>query len=144
MTVRDIERHLADPYGVEIRRDTISRVTDSVLADVEAWRTRPLAAVYPIVYFDCLMVRVREDRSVSSRACYLAVGTRIAGDREVLGIWWQEPEGAKFWLAQRPAPARRRGRPDRPRRRPGRVPRSDGGRLPPRVGADVHCPRDAQ
>jgi putative transposase len=99
MTVRDIERHLSDLYGVEIKRDTISRVTDAVLEDVAAWRTRPLAAVYPIVYFDCLMVRVREDRSVSSRACYLAIGTTIDGDREVLGIWWQETEGSKFWLA---------------------------------------------
>jgi putative transposase len=70
-----------------------------VLEDIAAWRTRPLAALYPIVYFDCLMVRVREDRSVSSRACYLAIGTTLDGDREVLGIWWQESEGAKFWLA---------------------------------------------
>jgi hypothetical protein len=69
-----------------------------VLVDIAAWRTRPLAALYPIVYFDCLMV-VREDRSVSSRACYLAIGTSLDGDREVLGIWWQETEGAKFWLA---------------------------------------------
>ena len=70
-----------------------------MLEDVAAWRTRPLEAVYPIVYFDCLMVRVREDRSVSSRACYLAIGVTVDGDREVLGIWWQETEGAKFWLA---------------------------------------------
>jgi putative transposase len=69
MSVRDIARHLWDLYGVEIGRDTISRVTDAVLADVEAWRTRPLEAVYPIVYFDCLMVKLREDRSVRSRAC---------------------------------------------------------------------------
>ncbi|MDQ5831451.1 MAG: IS256 family transposase, partial [Actinomycetota bacterium] len=99
MSVRDIEAHLTDLYGVEIKRDTISRVTDAVLADVEAWRTRPLEAVYPIVYFDCLMVKVREDRSVRSRACYLAIGVTVAGEREVLGIWWQETEGAKFWLA---------------------------------------------
>jgi putative transposase len=99
MTVRDIARHLSELYGTEIGRDTISRVTDAVLEDVADWRTRPLAAVYPIVYFDCLMVRVREDRSVSSRACYLAIGQGVEGDREVLGIWWQETEGAKFWLA---------------------------------------------
>jgi len=99
MTVRDIARHLSELYGTEIGRDTISRVTDAVLEDVAAWRTRPLAQVYPIVYFDCLMVRVREDRSVSSRACYLAIGQTVEGDREVLGIWWQETEGAKFWLA---------------------------------------------
>src|SRR4051812_156995 len=99
MSVRDIEEHLGELYGVEIKRDTISRVTDAVLADVEAWRTRPLEAVYPIAYFDCLMVKVREDRSVRTRACYLAIGVTVDGDREVLGIWWQETEGAKFWLA---------------------------------------------
>ena len=99
MSVRDIARHLTELYGTEIGRDTISRVTDAVLEDIASWRTRPLAAVYPIVYFDCLMVRVREDRSVSSRACYLAIGQTVEGDREVLGIWWQETEGAKFWLA---------------------------------------------
>jgi putative transposase len=99
MSVRDIEEHLQDLYGVEIKRDTISRVTDAVLEDVAAWRTRPLDAVYAIAYFDCLMVKVREDRSVRSRACYLAIGVTVDGDREVLGIWWQETEGAKFWLA---------------------------------------------
>jgi putative transposase len=99
MSVRDIEAHLKGLYGVEIGRDTISRVTDAVLADVEAWRTRPLERVYPIAYFDCLMVKVREDRSVRNRACYLAIGVSVEGEREVLGIWWQETEGAKFWLA---------------------------------------------
>jgi putative transposase len=99
MTVRDIETHLRDLYGVEIGRDTISRVTDAVLEDVAAWRTRPLDTVYPIVYFDCVMVKVREDRSVRARACYLAVGVSVEGERDVLGIWWQETEGAKFWLA---------------------------------------------
>jgi putative transposase len=99
MSVRDIEAHLKSLYGVEIGRDTVSRVTDAVLADVEAWRTRPLEQVYPIAYFDCLMVKVREDRSVRNRACYLAIGVTVEGEREVLGIWWQETEGAKFWLA---------------------------------------------
>jgi putative transposase len=99
MSVRDIAGHLRDLYGVEIARDTISRVTDAVLEDVAAWRTRPLDAVYPIVYFDALMVKVREDRSVRTRACYLAVGVTVDGERDVLGIWWQETEGAKFWLA---------------------------------------------
>ena len=65
----------------------------------QAWRTRPLERVYPIVYFDALMVKVREDRSVQNRACYLAIGVTIEGEREVLGIWWQDTEGAKFWLA---------------------------------------------
>jgi putative transposase len=99
MTVRDISAHLAELYDVQIGRDTISTVTDAVLADVEAWRTRPLDEVYPIVYFDAMRVRVRVDRSVRNLACYLALGVTCDGEREVLGIWWQENEGAKFWLA---------------------------------------------
>jgi putative transposase len=99
MSVRDISAHLSALYGTEIGRDTISRVTDAVLEDVAAWRTRPLDPVFPIVWFDALHVKVREDRSVRTRACYLAIGATVDGEREVLGIWWQETEGAKFWLA---------------------------------------------
>jgi putative transposase len=99
MTVRDIAAHLSELYGTQLSADTISRVTDAVLADVQAWRTRPLERVYPIVWFDALMVKVREDRSVRTRACYLAIGATVEGEREVLGIWWQDSEGAKFWLA---------------------------------------------
>src|SRR5215210_3401390 len=99
MTVRDISTHLSELYGTEIGRDTISRITDAVLEDVAAWRTRPLDRVYPIVYFDAMVVKVREDRSVQNRACYLALGVTCDGEREVLGIWWQDTEGAKFWLA---------------------------------------------
>jgi transposase-like protein len=99
MSVRDIASHLERLYGVQIGRDTISRVTDAVLEDIAAWRSRPLEAVYPIVYFDALQVKVCEDRSVTSRACYLAVGVTVEGDREALGIWWQDSEGSKFWLA---------------------------------------------
>jgi putative transposase len=99
MSVRDIAAHLQGLYGVQIGRDTISRVTDAVLEDVAAWRSRPLERVYPIVYFDAMHVKVREDRSVRTRACYLAVGVTVEGDREALGIWWQDTEGAKFWLA---------------------------------------------
>jgi putative transposase len=99
MSVRDIAGHLSDLYGTQIGPDTISRVTDAVLEDIAAWRTRPLEEVYPIVYFDALMVKVREDRSVRNRACYLALGVSCDGDREVLGIWWQDVEGAKFWMA---------------------------------------------
>jgi putative transposase len=99
MSVRDIAAHLQRLYRVEIGRDTISRVTDAVLEDIAAWRSRPLERVYPIVYFDALHVKVTEDRSVRTRACYLAVGVSVDGDREALGIWWQDTEGAKFWLA---------------------------------------------
>jgi len=99
MSTRDIAAHLQRLYGIEIGRDTISRVTDAVLEDIAAWRARPLERVYPIVYFDALHVKVTEDRSVRTRACYLAVGVTVDGDREALGIWWQDAEGAKFWLA---------------------------------------------
>ena len=99
MTVRDISSHLSELYGTEIGRDTVSRITDAVLEDVAAWRSRPLDAVYAIVYLDAMVVKVREDRSVQNRACYTAVGVNCDGDREVLGIWWQDTEGAKFWLS---------------------------------------------
>jgi putative transposase len=99
MSTRDISDHLSEIYGTEIGRDSISRITDAVLEDVQAWRSRPLERVYPIVYFDAMFVKVREDRSVRNLACYLALGVTCDGDREVLGIWWQETEGAKFWLA---------------------------------------------
>jgi putative transposase len=99
MTVRDIEAQLAELYGVRVGRDTISAVTGAVLEDVQAWRSRPLDEIYAIVYLDAITVKVREDRSVRTRACYLAIGVTLEGTREVLGIWWRESEGAKFWLA---------------------------------------------
>lgn len=98
LSTRDISAHLAELYGVEIGRDTISRVTAAVMEDVKAWQARPLERVYPIVYFDAMRVKVRKDRSVANRACYLALGVTCEGDREPLGIWWQDTEGAKFWL----------------------------------------------
>jgi transposase-like protein len=99
LSTRDISAHLAELYGVAVGRDTISRVTAAVLEDVKAWQARPLERVYPIVYFDAMRVKVRKDRSVANRACYLALGVTCEGDREPLGIWWQDTEGAKFWLA---------------------------------------------
>ena len=99
MTVRDIEAHLQSLYQVQVGRDTISRVTDRVLEEIAEWRSRPLEPLYPVVYFDALMVKMTEDRSVKTRACYLAVGVTLEGEREILGLWWQDKEGAKFWLA---------------------------------------------
>jgi putative transposase len=100
MSVRDIQAHLETLYGAtSIGRDTISRVTDQVLEDVKEWRHRPLESVYPILYLDALVVKVRQDRSVRKRVCYLAMGVTVEGDRDVLGLWWQESEGSKFWLA---------------------------------------------
>lgn len=99
MSVREIEDQLAELYGVKIGRDQISRITAAVLEDVAAWRQRPLDSVYAVLYLDALTVKVRTDRSVANLACYLAIGITTEGEREVLGLWWQESEGAKFWLA---------------------------------------------
>ena len=98
MSTRDIAAHLTELYGTPVGRDTISRVTNAVLEDVAAWRSRPLDAVYPVVYFDAMRVKVREDRAIQNRACYLALGITLDGRREPLGIWWQDHEGAKFWM----------------------------------------------
>ena len=98
MSTRDIAGHLTELYGTPVGRDTISRVTNAVLEDVAAWRSRPLEAVYPVVYFDAMRVKVREDRAVQNRACYLALAITLEGKREPLGIWWQDHEGAKFWM----------------------------------------------
>jgi transposase-like protein len=99
LSTRDISEHMTELYGVDVGRDTISRVTSAVLDDVKAWQARPLERVYPIVYFDAIRVKVRKDRSVANRAGYLALGVTCDGDREPLGLWWQDSEGAKFWLA---------------------------------------------
>ena len=98
MSVRDIQAHLAELYGVEVGRDLISRVTDAVVEDVRAWQQRPLEDVYPVLFLDCLVIKVREGGTVQRRACYLALGVTLEGDRDVLGMWFQESEGAKFWL----------------------------------------------
>jgi putative transposase len=97
MTVRDISHHLHRVYGTEVSPDTISTITDEVLEEVKAWQTRPLDEVYPIVYIDALMVKVRDGGTVRNKACYLVVGVDCAGVKRVLGIWVQQSEGAKFW-----------------------------------------------
>ena len=98
LSTRDIEAHLADIYGVNVGRDLISRVTDGVMEDVRAWQTRPLEDVYPVVFLDALVLKIREGGSVQRRACYLALAIGIDGEREVLGLWFQATEGAKFWM----------------------------------------------
>jgi putative transposase len=98
MSVRDIQAHLGELYGVEVGRDLISRVTDAVVEDVRAWQQRPLEDVYPVVFGDCLVIKVREAGTVQRKACYLALGVTLDGDRDVLGMWFQDSEGAKFWL----------------------------------------------
>ena len=98
LSVRDIEAHLHEIYGVKVGRDLISRVTDAVLDDVRAWQQRPLDDVYPVIFLDALVLKIREGGSVQRRACYLALGVTVDGERDVLGLWFQEAEGAKFWM----------------------------------------------
>ena len=97
MTVREIQSHLEEMYGAEVSPTLISSVTDAVIDEVKAWQSRPLDAIYPIVYLDCLHVKVR-DGNVRVKAVYLAIGINLAGEKEVLGLWIAQSEGAKFWL----------------------------------------------
>ena len=101
MSVRDIRGHLEELYGLEVSPDLISRVTDAVLDEVKEWRSRALEAVYPVVIFDALRVKIRDkdSRIVKNKAVYLALGITGDGEREVLGLWIAENEGAKFWLS---------------------------------------------
>jgi putative transposase len=98
LSTRDIEAHLAEIYGVRVGRDLISRVTDAVMDDVRAWQQRPLDDVYPVIFLDALVLKIREGGTVQRRALYLALGVAMDGDRDVLGMWFQETEGAKFWM----------------------------------------------
>jgi putative transposase len=98
LSTRDIEAHLEEIYGVKVGRDLVSRVTDAVMEDVRAWAQRPLEDVYPVIFLDALVLKIREGGSVQRRACYLALGVGVDGDRDVLGMWFQETEGAKFWM----------------------------------------------
>lgn len=97
MTVREIQSHLEEMYGTEVSPSLISSVTDAVADEVKAWQARALDAIYPIVYLDCIHVKVREG-SVRVKAVYLAIGITMAGEKEVLGLWLAQTEGAKFWL----------------------------------------------
>jgi len=98
MTVREIQGYLAEAYGTEVGHDLISTVTDGVLAEVTAWQSRPLEPVYPVVFFDALRVKTREDNVVRNKAVYLALGVRRDGTREMLGLWVETTEGARFWM----------------------------------------------
>jgi transposase-like protein len=100
MTVRDVRAHLAEAYQVEISPEQISKITDAVLPELRAWQSRPLDAVYPIVYVDAIVVKVRTDRVVVNRPVYIAMGVDLDGAKHVLGLWLGDgSEGSKFWLA---------------------------------------------
>jgi putative transposase len=98
MSTRDIQKHVAELYGLSISPDLVSAVTDAVLDEVTAWQNRPLEPVYAIVFFDAVRVKIRDEGLVSNKAVYLAIGMRPSGYKEVLGLWIEQSEGAKFWL----------------------------------------------
>ena len=98
MSVRDIQGHLRELYGTDVAPDLITRVTDAVLDEMRVWQQRPLDATYPIVYLDALFVSARDGASVTKKAVYVALGVTAEGEREVLGLWIQKTEGARFWL----------------------------------------------
>src|SRR5271166_1560700 len=98
LTVREIQGYLIETYGTEVSPQLISTVTDGVLSELTAWQSRPLEAVYPVVFFDALRVKIREDNVVRNKAVYLALGIRRDGTREILGLWIETTEGAKFWM----------------------------------------------
>ncbi len=98
MTVREIQGFLAEQYGTEVSPDFISSVTDAVMAEVTAWQGRPLEPMYPVVFFDALRVKIREDAVVRNKAIYLALGVLPDGTRDILGLWIENTEGAKFWM----------------------------------------------
>lgn len=99
MTTRDIQAHLKELYGTDVSHELISKATDAVLPEFRDWQSRALEAVYPVVYLDALFVSVRDGVQVQKRAFYVALGIRLDGRRDVLGIWAAETEGAKFWLS---------------------------------------------
>lgn len=99
MTTRDIKETFKEMYGAEVSATLVSRVTESVLEKVHEWQSRPLDEVYPIVYLDCLVVKIRQDRRVINKAIYLALGINLEGHKELLGLWLSENEGSKFWLS---------------------------------------------
>ena len=98
MTVREIQGHLAELYGTEVSPDLISKVTDAILEEVRDWQSRPLETIYPIVFFDALRVKIRDEGLVKNKAVYVVLGIKPSGEKEVLGLWIEQTEGAKFWL----------------------------------------------
>ena len=98
LSTREIQAHLRELYGVEISPELVSAVTDAVLDEVAAWQNRPLEASYAIVFFDALRVKIRDEGVVKNKAVYLAIGVRCSGHKEILGLWIEQTEGAKFWL----------------------------------------------
>src|SRR5207237_6225630 len=98
LSTREIVGHLRDLYGIDVSPDLISAVTDAVLEEVTAWQARPLEATYPLIFFDALRVKIRDEGMVRNKAVHIALGVRADGTKEILGLWLEQNEGAKFWL----------------------------------------------
>src|SRR5918999_4722514 len=98
MSTREIQGHLRELYGLEVSPDLVSAATDAVLDEVAEWQNRPLEALYPLVFLDAIRVKVRDEGTVRNKAVHVALGVRPAGTKEVLGLWIEQTEGAKFWL----------------------------------------------
>src|ERR1700688_3117491 len=98
MTTREIQGHLEEMYGIEVSPTLISNVTDAVIEEVKLWQNRPLEELYPIVYLDALIVKVRDEGHIQNKAIYVVLGVNLEGQKEVLGLWVAQTEGAKFWL----------------------------------------------
>lgn len=98
MSLSDIKIQLHELYGAEVSESLISKITDNVMDEVRAWQSRPLESVYPIVFFDCMVVKVRHDKRIINKAIYVALGIDMTGRKDILGLWMSENEGAKFWL----------------------------------------------
>lgn len=98
MSLSDIKIQIEELYGAEVSESLISRITDDIMDDVKAWQSRPLESIYPIVFFDCLVLKVRHDKRIINKAVYVALGIDMDGKKDILGLWISENEGAKFWL----------------------------------------------
>lgn len=99
MTTRDIADSIMEMYGADVSHSTISNVTDAVIHEVKSWQNRPLERIYPILYMDCIVIKVHHEKRVINKSVYIAMGVNLEGQKEVLGLWMSENEGAKFWLS---------------------------------------------
>ena len=140
MSAREIVGHLRDLYGIDVSPDLVSAVTDAVLDEIAAWQARPLEPVYPLVFFDALRVKVRDEGLVRNKAVHIALGVRADGAKEILGLWLEQNEGRQVLAAghERAEEPRCRGRPARRRRRAQGLSRGDPGRLPGGDRPDLH------
>lgn len=146
MSTREITGHLHDLYGIDVSPDLISTVTDAVLDEVATWQQRPLDPTYPLVFFDAIRVKIRDEGMVRNKAIHIALGVRADGAKEVLGLWLEQNEGAKFWLRvmNELAEPRCRGYPARRGRWVERLPRGDHRGVPRYDRANMHRPSAAQ